>query len=34
MSTAFYSKTDEQLKRLNQIIKQYLRVYVSIEQSD
>ena len=32
--TAFYSQTDEQIKRLNQTLKQYLRAYINKEQNN
>ena len=32
--TAFYSQTDEQIKRLNQTHKQYLRAYINEKQND
>ena len=34
ISTAFHFRTNEQSKRINQTMKQYIRTYVSIEQSD
>ena len=34
MSTAFYSQTDEQIKRLNQTLEQYLRAYINKKQND
>ena len=34
MFTAFYSQTDEQIKRLNQTLKQYLRAYINKKQNN
>ena len=34
MSTAFYLQTDEQIKQLNQTLKQYLRTYINEKQND
>ena len=34
MSTAFYLQTDEQIERLNQTLKQYLRAYINKKQND
>ena len=34
MSTAFNSQTDEQIERLNQILKQYLRAYINEKQNN
>jgi hypothetical protein len=30
----YYSQTDEQIERLNQIIEQYLRYYVNYQQNN
>ena len=34
MSTAFHSQTDEQIERLNQTLKQYLRAYINEKQNN
>ena len=34
MFTAFYSQTDEQIERLNQTLKQYLRAYINEKQNN
>ena len=34
MFTAFHSQTDEQIKRLNQTLKQYLRTYINEKQNN
>ncbi len=34
LSTAYHSQTDEQMKRMNQTLKQYLRCYINYRQND
>ena len=34
MSTTKHSQTDEQIKQLNQIVKQYLKYYVNYQQNN
>ena len=34
LSTVFYSQTDDQIERQNQILKHYLRVFYNEQQND